>query len=154
MAPPHSAGSWAPTGWAGRLALCGRRGVSPLMSPSSTDRGGYARTVASPSVFRRDARGRPCTSFGRFRKPLLYPVRADLLPDIHAVRDGAAGRLRVDDLSLDDARGYAEIVEAADTLIAAERGELVDREPRLRRPQPARGAGADRPAATPDGACQ
>lgn len=48
-------------------------------------------------------------------------IRADLLPDIHAVRDGAAGRLRVDDLTANETTGYAFIVEAADTLIAEER---------------------------------
>jgi hypothetical protein len=48
-------------------------------------------------------------------------IRAEQLPDIHAIRDGSAGRLRVDDLSPDEASGYAAIVEACDTLIAEER---------------------------------
>ena len=48
-------------------------------------------------------------------------IRAELLPEIHAIRDGSAGRLRIDDLSAEESRGYAEIVEATDTLIAEER---------------------------------
>ena len=55
-------------------------------------------------------------------------IRAQLLPEIHAVRDGSAGRLRLGDLSSEEAEGYSAIVEAADTLIAEERaGWWIDR---------------------------
>lgn len=47
-------------------------------------------------------------------------IRARLLPDIHALRDGAASRLR-GRLSEAEAEGYSAIVEAADTVIAEER---------------------------------
>lgn len=48
-------------------------------------------------------------------------VRAQLLPEIHELRDGAAGRVRAPhqtDLEID---GYSRIVEATDALIAEER---------------------------------
>ena len=48
-------------------------------------------------------------------------IRAQMLPEIHAIRDGSAGRLRVDDLQPEETRGYSEIVEACDTLLAEER---------------------------------
>jgi hypothetical protein len=48
-------------------------------------------------------------------------IRAELLPEIHAIRDGSAGRLRFDDLQPEEIRGYSAIVEACDTLLAEER---------------------------------
>jgi hypothetical protein len=48
-------------------------------------------------------------------------IRAELLPEIHAIRDGSAGRLRVDDLLPEETCGYSEIVEACDTILAEER---------------------------------
>lgn len=48
-------------------------------------------------------------------------VRAALLPDVHAIRDGAAARLRSTQVAATEAEGYAAIVEAADALIAEER---------------------------------
>ena len=56
-------------------------------------------------------------------------IRARLLPDIHAVRDGAAARLRDDHLLSElEVQGYAAMVEAADSLIAEERaGWWIDR---------------------------
>jgi hypothetical protein len=48
-------------------------------------------------------------------------IRAEFLPEVHAIRDGSAGRLRIGDLGPDESRGYAEIIEACDTLIAEER---------------------------------
>ena len=48
-------------------------------------------------------------------------IRAEQLPDVHAIRDGSAGRLRADDLSPEEVGGYAAIVEACDTVIAEER---------------------------------
>jgi len=40
-------------------------------------------------------------------------IRAQMLPEIHAIRDGAAGRLRIGALSSEDVDGYSAIVEAA-----------------------------------------
>lgn len=56
-------------------------------------------------------------------------IRAQLLPDVHAVRDGAAARVRDDRLlSEPEVQGYAAMVEAADSLIAEERaGWWIDR---------------------------
>ena len=55
-------------------------------------------------------------------------IRAQMLPEIHAIRDGSAGRLRIGALSSEEAEGYSAIVEAADTLIAEERaGWWIDR---------------------------
>lgn len=55
-------------------------------------------------------------------------IRAQLLPEIHAIRDGAAGRLRSGTLLPTQSEGYSAIVEAADTLIAEERaGWWIDR---------------------------
>jgi hypothetical protein len=55
-------------------------------------------------------------------------IRAEILPEIHAIRDGSAGRLRIGALSSEEADGYSAIVEAADTLIAEERaGWWIDR---------------------------
>ena len=55
-------------------------------------------------------------------------IRAEILPEIHAIRDGSAGRLRIGTLSSEEAEGYSAIVEAADTLIAEERaGWWIDR---------------------------
>ena len=55
-------------------------------------------------------------------------IRAQMLPEIHAIRDGSAGRLRIGALSPEEADGYSAIVEAADTLIAEERaGWWIDR---------------------------
>lgn len=48
-------------------------------------------------------------------------IRADILPDVHAIRDGSAGRLRIGHLSTEEAEGFTAIVEACDTLIAEER---------------------------------
>jgi hypothetical protein len=48
-------------------------------------------------------------------------LRAEVLADIHAIRDGAAARLRGDQLDQHAIQGYTEIVEAADTLVAEER---------------------------------
>ncbi|MBV8529011.1 MAG: hypothetical protein JOZ75_11905 [Candidatus Dormibacteraeota bacterium] len=48
-------------------------------------------------------------------------VRADLLPEIHDLRDGAAARLRTPHLTELEQQGYAAMLEAADSLIAEER---------------------------------
>ena len=48
-------------------------------------------------------------------------IRADILPGVHAIRDGSAGRLRMGCLSREEAEGFTAIVEACDTLIAEER---------------------------------
>ena len=48
-------------------------------------------------------------------------IRADILPEVHAIRDGSAGRLRVGHLSAEEAEGFTAIVEACDTLIAEQR---------------------------------
>ena len=48
-------------------------------------------------------------------------IRAEQLPDIHAIRDGSAGRLRIGGLTAEEVSGYTAIVEACDTLIAEER---------------------------------
>ena len=48
-------------------------------------------------------------------------VRAQLLPEIHDIRDGAAARVRAPHQTDAEIEGYAAIVEAADTLIAEER---------------------------------
>jgi hypothetical protein len=51
-----------------------------------------------------------------------------MLPEIHAIRDGSARRLRIGTLNSEEAAGYSAIVEVADTLIAEERaGWWIDR---------------------------
>jgi hypothetical protein len=56
-------------------------------------------------------------------------IRAQMVPEIHAIRDGSAGRLRIGALSSEEAEGYSAIVEAADTLrlvLALKRSDRID----------------------------